>query len=263
MRGGLINALHLTGRDIKDIKIAVNGAGSAGIACLELIKAMGLPAENAILCDTKGVIYKGRKEGLNQWKSAHAVDTDARTLADALKGADVFLGLSVKGAMTEDMVRDMADNPIIFAMANPDPEITPEEVAAIRDDAIIATGRSDYPNQVNNVLGFPYIFRGALDVRATTINDDMKIACAEALAMLAREDVPDEVAAAYQGERRVLARATLFRCRSTRALFATFPAVARARWTAAWRVRRLSMSRPIVTGFRRVLTRRPARCKSS
>ena len=198
---GLINALHLTGRDIKDIKIAVNGAGSAGIACLELIKAMGLPAENAILCDTKGVIYKGRKEGLNQWKSAHAVDTDARTLADALKGADVFLGLSVKGAMTEDMVRDMADNPIIFAMANPDPEITPEEVAAIRDDAIIATGRSDYPNQVNNVLGFPYIFRGALDVRATTINDDMKIACAEALAMLAREDVPAEVAAAYQGER--------------------------------------------------------------
>ena len=198
---GLINALHLTGRDIKDIKIAVNGAGSAGIACLELIKAMGLPAENAILCDTKGVIYKGRKEGLNQWKSAHAVDTDARTLADALKGADVFLGLSVKGAMTDEMVRDMADNPIIFAMANPDPEITPEEVAAIRDDAIIATGRSDYPNQVNNVLGFPYIFRGALDVRATTINDDMKIACAEALAMLAREDVPDEVAAAYQGER--------------------------------------------------------------
>ena len=198
---GLINALHLTGRDIKDIKIAVNGAGAAGIACLELIKAMGLPHENAILCDTKGVIYKGRKEGLNQWKSAHAVETDARTLTDALKGADVFLGLSVKGAMTEEMVRDMADNPIIFAMANPDPEITPEEVAAIRDDAIIATGRSDYPNQVNNVLGFPYIFRGALDVRATTINDDMKIACAEALAMLAREDVPDEVAAAYQGER--------------------------------------------------------------
>ena len=142
---GLINALHLTGRDIKDIKIAVNGAGSAGIACLELIKAMGLPAENALLCDTKGVIYKGRKEGLNQWKSAHAVDTDARTLADALKDADVFLGLSVQGAMTEHMVRNMADNPIIFAMANPDPEITPEEVADIRDDAIIATGRSDYP----------------------------------------------------------------------------------------------------------------------
>ena len=198
---GLINALHLTGKDIKDIKVCVNGAGAAGIACLELIKAMGLPHENAILCDTKGVIYKDRQEGMNQWKSAHAVTTSARTLADAMDGADVFLGLSVKGAVTEEMVRAMADNPIIFAMANPDPEITPEEVAAIRDDAIMATGRSDYPNQVNNVLGFPYIFRGALDVRATTINDDMKIACAEALAMLAREDVPDEVAAAYQGER--------------------------------------------------------------
>ena len=198
---GLINALHLTGRDIKDIKVCINGAGSAGIACLELIKAMGLPHDNAILCDTKGVIYKGRKEGMNQWKSAHAVDTSARTLAEAMDGADVFLGLSVKGAVTEDMVRAMADKPIIFAMANPDPEITPEEVAAIRDDAIMATGRSDYPNQVNNVLGFPYIFRGALDVRATTINDEMKIACAEALAMLAREDVPDEVAAAYRGER--------------------------------------------------------------
>ena len=198
---GLINALHLTGRDIKDVKIAVNGAGSAGIACLELIKAMGLPAENAVLCDTKGVIYQGRKEGMNQWKSAHAVKTEARTLADAMNGADVFLGLSVKGAVDADMIASMADNPIIFAMANPDPEITPEEVAAIRDDAIMATGRSDYPNQVNNVLGFPYIFRGALDVRARTINDEMKIACADALAMLAREDVPDEVAAAYQGER--------------------------------------------------------------
>ena len=198
---GLINALHLTGRDIKDVKVCINGAGSAGIACLELIKAMGLPHDNAILCDTKGVIYKGRKEGMNQWKSAHAIDTSARTLQEAMDGADVFLGLSVKGAVTEDMVRAMADKPIIFAMANPDPEITPEEVAAIRDDAIMATGRSDYPNQVNNVLGFPYIFRGALDVRATTINDEMKIACAEALAMLAREDVPDEVAAAYRGER--------------------------------------------------------------
>ncbi len=198
---GLLNALHLTGRDIKDIKICVNGAGSAGIACLELIKAMGVAHENALLCDTKGVIYQGRKKGMNQWKSAHAVDTKARTLEEAMKGADVFLGLSVKGAVTADMVASMAANPIIFAMANPDPEITPEEVAAVRDDAIIATGRSDYPNQVNNVLGFPYIFRGALDVRAKTINDEMKIACAEALAMLAREDVPDEVAAAYQGER--------------------------------------------------------------
>ncbi|MBT7643108.1 MAG: NADP-dependent malic enzyme [Rhodobiaceae bacterium] len=198
---GLINALHLTGRDIKDIKICVNGAGSAGIACLELIKAMGLPHENAVLCDTKGVIYQGRKEGMNQWKSAHAVNTKSRSLEDAMAGADVFLGLSVKGAVTKEMVAAMAPNPIIFAMANPDPEITPEEVSAVHDDAIMATGRSDYPNQVNNVLGFPYIFRGALDVRATTINDEMKIACAEALAMLAREDVPDEVAAAYQGER--------------------------------------------------------------
>ena len=198
---GLINALHLTGRDIKDVKIVVNGAGAAGIACLELIKAMGLPHNNAILCDTKGVIYKGRQEGMNQWKSAHSADTTSRSLADAVAGADVFLGLSVKGALTPDMVKSMADNPIIFAMANPDPEITPEEVAEVRDDAIMATGRSDYPNQVNNVLGFPYIFRGALDVRASTINDAMKIACAEALAMLAREDVPDEVAAAYSGER--------------------------------------------------------------
>ncbi len=198
---GLINALYLTGRDIKDIKLVVNGAGAAGIACLELVKAMGLPHENAILCDTKGVIYEGRQAGMNQWKSAHSVKTDARTLAEAITGADVFLGLSVKGALTPDMVKSMADKPIIFAMANPDPEITPEDVMHIRDDAIIATGRSDYPNQVNNVLGFPYIFRGALDVRATTINEDMKIACAQALAMLAREDVPDEVAAAYSGAR--------------------------------------------------------------
>ena len=198
---GLINALDLTGRDIKDIKMVVNGAGAAGIACLELVKAMGLPHDQAILCDTKGVIYQGRTEGMNQWKSAHAVVSDARTLAEALDGADVVFGLSVKGAITPDMVRSMADKPIIFAMANPDPEISPEEVAAIRDDAIMATGRSDYPNQVNNVLGFPYIFRGAFDVRATTINDEMKIAAAQALAELAREDVPDEVAAAYHGER--------------------------------------------------------------
>ena len=160
-----------------------------------------MPHDNAILCDTKGVIYRGRKEGMNQWKSAHAVETKPRTLAEAMKGADVFLGLSVKGAVTQDMVAVMADKPIIFALANPDPEITPEEVKAVRSDAIVATGRSDYPNQVNNVLGFPYIFRGALDVRASTINDEMKIAAAEALAELAREDVPDEVAAAYRGRR--------------------------------------------------------------
>jgi malate dehydrogenase (oxaloacetate-decarboxylating)(NADP+) len=198
---GLINALHLTGRDVKTTKLVVNGAGAAAIACVELIKAMGFTPGNVTLCDTKGVIHKDRTEGLNQWKSAHAIVTEDRTLADALKGADVVFGLSVKGALTEDMIRSMAPNPIIFAMANPDPEITPEEVAEIRTDAIMATGRSDYPNQVNNVLGFPYIFRGALDVRASTINDAMKIAAAEALAALAREDVPDDVAAAYSGNR--------------------------------------------------------------
>jgi malate dehydrogenase (oxaloacetate-decarboxylating)(NADP+) len=198
---GLINALDLTGRDIKDCRVVVNGAGAASIACVELIKAMGVPHDNVIVCDTKGVLYQGRTEGMNQWKSAHAVVTDHRTLAEAMKGADVAMGLSVQGAYTAEMIASMADKPIIFAMANPDPEITPEEVFDIRQDAIVATGRSDYPNQVNNVLGFPYIFRGALDVRATTINEDMKIAAARALAELAREDVPDEVAAAYSGER--------------------------------------------------------------
>ncbi len=194
---GLINALHLTGREIKDTKVVCNGAGAAGIACLELLQAIGFRPENLVLCDTKGVIYQGRTEGMNQWKSAHAAKTSARTLADAFKGADVAFGLSVKGAFTPDMVKSMADKPIIFAMANPDAEITPEEVAAVRDDAIMATGRSDYPNQINNVLGFPYIFRGALDVRASAINMEMKIAAAYALAELAREDVPDEVASAY------------------------------------------------------------------
>jgi malate dehydrogenase (oxaloacetate-decarboxylating)(NADP+) len=198
---GLINALQLTGRDIRSTRLVCNGAGAAAIACVELIKASGMPTENVILCDTKGVVYKGRTEGMNQWKSAHAVETDARTLEDAMKGAEVAFGLSVKGAFTREMIASMAPNPIIFAMANPDPEITPEEVAEIRTDSIMATGRSDYPNQVNNVLGFPYIFRGALDVRATTINEEMKLAAAEALAALAREDVPDEVAAAYQGNR--------------------------------------------------------------
>jgi len=198
---GIINALHLTGRKIADIKLVVNGAGAAGIACLELLKSMGLPSVNATLCDSKGVIYRGRTSGMNQWKSAHAVETKARSLADAIAGCDVFLGLSVKGALTQEMVKTMAKAPIIFAMANPDPEITPEEARAVRPDAIVATGRSDYPNQVNNVLGFPYIFRGALDVRATTINEAMKIAAVEALAGLAREDVPDEVATAYRGSR--------------------------------------------------------------
>ena len=194
---GLINALDLTSRDIAATKVVCNGAGAAGIACLELLKSIGFGAENVILCDTKGVIYQGRRDGMNQWKSAHAVATKARTLAEALEGADVFFGLSVKGAVTPAMIKSMSDKPIVFAMANPDPEILPEEVLAVRTDAIMATGRSDYPNQINNVLGFPYIFRGALDVRATTINMAMKVAAAKALAQLAREDVPDEVAAAY------------------------------------------------------------------
>ena len=194
---GLLNALHISGKKIEDCKIVLNGAGAAGIACIELLKSMGAKHDNCIVCDTKGVIYQGRTEGMNQWKSAHAVKTDLRTLEEAMEGADVFLGVSVKGAVTSEMVASMADDPVIFAMANPDPEITPEEAHAVRADAIVATGRSDYPNQVNNVLGFPYLFRGALDIHARAINDEMKIACAEALAELAREDVPDEVAMAY------------------------------------------------------------------
>ena len=198
---GIINALDLTNKKIENVKVVVNGAGAAGIACLELLKSMGLPHENAILCDSKGPIYIGRDKNINQWKAAHAVDTDVRSLADAIKGSDIFLGLSVKDALTKEMLETMNKDPIVFAMANPDPEIDPKLAKEVRPDCIIATGRSDYPNQVNNVLGFPYIFRGALDVRAKTINDEMKIACAEALAKLAREDVPDEVAAAYSGIR--------------------------------------------------------------
>jgi malate dehydrogenase (oxaloacetate-decarboxylating)(NADP+) len=194
---GLINALHISGKKIEDVKIVLNGAGAAGIACIELLKSMGARHENCVVCDTKGVIYQGRTEGMNQWKSGHAVKTDLRTLEQSMVNADVFLGVSVKGAVTQDMVKSMADNPVIFAMANPDPEITPEEAHEVRPDAIVATGRSDYPNQVNNVLGFPYLFRGALDIHARAINDPMKIACAQALAELAREDVPDEVAVAY------------------------------------------------------------------
>ena len=194
---GLLNALQISGKKIEDVKIVLNGAGAAGIACLELLKAMGAKHNNCIMCDTKGVIYQGRTEGMNQWKSAHAATTDARSLADAMNGCDVFLGVSAKGAVTQAMVESMAENAVIFAMANPDPEITPEEVHAVREDVIVATGRSDYPNQVNNVLGFPYLFRGALDIHARAINDEMKIACARALADLAREDVPDEVAMAY------------------------------------------------------------------
>ena len=200
---GLINALELTGRTLEKTKVVVNGAGAAGIACLDLLVSMGLSKANVIFCDTKGVIYQGRKEGMNQWKSAYASKTKARTLADALEGADAFFGLSVKGAVTKEMVKSMAAKPIIFAMANPDPEITPEEIQSVRDDAIVATGRSDYPNQINNVLGFPFIFRGALDVQASTINEAMKIAAAHALAELARAEVPDQVAAAFHGRRPV------------------------------------------------------------
>ena len=195
---GLINACHLTGREFRDIKVVVNGAGAAAIACTELLKAMGVPHANVIMCDRKGPLYPGR-EGMDQFKSAHAVPTEARSLTEALVGADVFLGLSAAGALKPEMVIKMAPQPIIFAMANPDPEITPPEAKAARPDAIVATGRSDYPNQVNNVLGFPFIFRGALDVRATGINDEMKIAAAQALAALAREAVPEEVATAYGG----------------------------------------------------------------
>ena len=193
---GLINACYLTGRDLKDAKVVVNGAGAAAIACTALIKAIGVPNDSVTMCDRKGVIYRGR-DNVDQWKSAHAVDTKARTLEEALVGADVFLGLSAKGALKPQWVKTMAKQPIIFAMANPDPEITPDDAKAVRPDAIVATGRSDYPNQVNNVLGFPFIFRGALDVRVTAINEEMKIAAAHAIAALARERVPDEVAAAY------------------------------------------------------------------
>jgi malate dehydrogenase (oxaloacetate-decarboxylating)(NADP+) len=196
---GLINACHLTGRELRDIRVVVNGAGAAAIACTELIKAMGVRHDHVIMCDRKGVIWQGRPDGMDQWKSAHAVPTEARTLEEALVGADVFLGLSAAGALKPEMVKEMGPKPIIFAMANPDPEISPPDAKAARPDAIVATGRSDYPNQVNNVLGFPFIFRGALDVRATTINDAMKIAAAEALADLARQQVPEEVAAAYGG----------------------------------------------------------------
>jgi len=193
---GVINALDLTGRNFEDTKVVMVGAGAAGIACIELLKNLGIKNENATLVDLDGVLYKGRPD-LDEWRAAHAVDTTNRTLEEAINDADLFLGLSAPGVLTPEMLKTMNDKPIIFAMANPDPEITPEEAREARPDAIVATGRSDYPNQVNNVLGFPYIFRGAIDVRASTINYEMKIAAARAIAELARQDVPDEVAAAY------------------------------------------------------------------
>jgi len=198
---GFKNALKLTGRSIDNVKVVMNGAGAAAMACAKLLRAMGVRAENLVMCDTHGVIFKGRAAGMNPWKEAVASQTSARTLAEALQGADALIGLSAKGAVTPAMVASMAAKPLIFAMANPDPEITPEEVAAVRDDAIMATGRSDYPNQINNVLGFPYIFRGALDVRASCVNEAMKLAAVEALAALAQEPVPAEVSAAYEGRR--------------------------------------------------------------
>ncbi len=196
----LINALDINKKSIKKIKVVVNGAGASAMACANLFKKNGILQKNITMIDRKGVIYKGR-DNLNQWKLSHAIETKDRTLDDAIKNADVFLGLSAKGALTKGMVKKMAKNPIIFACANPDPEITPEEIVEVRNDAIIATGRSDYPNQVNNLIGFPYIFRGALDVRSKTINEEMKVAAAHAIAKLAREDVPDEVVAAMGGER--------------------------------------------------------------
>jgi malate dehydrogenase (oxaloacetate-decarboxylating)(NADP+) len=196
----LMNALDISGKSIKEIKVVVNGAGASAMACTNLFKNSGVPQKNIIMVDRSGVLYQGR-EGLNQWKSSHAAETKLRTLDEVINGADVFLGLSAKGALSKEMVKKMAKNPIIFACANPDPEITPEEIQEVRDDAIIATGRSDYPNQVNNLIGFPYVFRGALDVRAKTINEEMKVAAAEAIAKLTREDVPDEVVAAMGGDR--------------------------------------------------------------
>ncbi|WP_332766898.1 NADP-dependent malic enzyme [Phenylobacterium sp.] len=198
---GLINACEVTGRRLEDLRLVLCGAGAAGLGSITMMKALGVRPENTTLVDIDGVVHRGRKVGMDQWKSVHATDTPHRTLAEALAGADVFVGVSAKGALTKAMVASMAANPIIFAMANPDPEITPEEVLEVRQDAIVATGRSDYPNQVNNILGFPYIFRGALDVRARSINQEMKVAAARALALLAREDVPDEVAVAYQGRK--------------------------------------------------------------
>jgi len=226
---GLVNALELVGKKIEEIRIVINGAGAASISCANLAISLGLRRENLIMCDTKGVIYKGRIEGMNKYKELFAQDTPLRTLEEAAEGADVLYGLSAKGAITQEMVRKMAVNPIIFAMANPDPEITPEEAHAVRGDVLIATGRSDYPNQVNNVLGFPFIFRGALDVRATTINEEMKLAATRALAELAREEVPDSVARAYGNVKFSFGRDYIIpKPFDPRALLRVAPAVARA-----------------------------------
>ena len=226
---GLVNALELVGKKISDVKVVFSGAGAAGIACARFYLTLGVKRENLILCDTKGVVYRGRKEGMNPYKEFFALDTPHRTLADAMKGADVFAGVSVKGVVTKDMVRSMAKDPIIFAMANPDPEITYEDAVDARKDVIMATGRSDYPNQVNNVLGFPFIFRGALDCMATQINDEMKLAASHALAKLAKEDVPDSVIKAYGGERLKFSRSYIIpKPLDPRVLLWEAPAVAKA-----------------------------------
>jgi malate dehydrogenase (oxaloacetate-decarboxylating)(NADP+) len=226
---GLLNALEIVGKKIDTVKVVFSGAGAAGIACAKFYVTLGVRRENLILCDTKGVVYRGRKEGMNPYKSYFAIDTECRTLADAMKGADVFAGVSVKGVVTKDMVRSMAKDPIIFAMANPDPEITYEDAVAARPDVIMATGRSDYPNQVNNVLGFPFIFRGALDCMATAINDEMKLAASHALARLAKEDVPDSVIKAYGGERFKFGRSYIIpKPLDPRVLLWEAPAVAKA-----------------------------------
>ncbi len=196
---GIINALDITGRNLKSVKIVVNGAGAAGIACVEMLKFVGIPNDNIVLCDQNGVIYKGRQLGMNEWKLKHAIETKERDLKDAMKGADIFIGLSVRDVLSKEMLLSMNKDPVIFALANPYPEVNPEFAREVRPDAIIATGRSDYSNQINNVMGFPYIFRGALDVRAKSVNNEMKLAAAEALAMLAREVVSDEVLEAYGG----------------------------------------------------------------
>lgn len=226
---GLINAAEITGRKFSDMKVVVNGAGAAGISCLQIIKDYGLKPENAIICDQKGVIYKGRTEGMNEWKEKYVNDTNRRTLAEAMEGADVVLGLSAKGAFSQEMIKSMAPNPIIFAMANPDPEITPEEVYAVRNDAIVATGRSDYPNQVNNVMCFPFLFRGALDVRATKINEKMKMAAAKAIAELAKASIPEDVKETYSERKLEFGKGYIIPTPfDTRLLFEVAPAVAKA-----------------------------------
>ena len=226
---GMVNALELIGKKIEDVKIVVNGAGAAGIACANLAITMGIDKNNVILCDTKGVIYKGRKEGMNDYKDRLAAETEARTLADAMVDADIFFGVSAKGALTTDMLKSMAKDPIVFAMANPDPEITPPEAKAVRGDVIIGTGRSDYDNQVNNVLCFPFLFRGALDTHASAINDEMKLAAVNALAALAKEDVPDSVRRAYGGEEIKFGREYLIpKPFDPRVLLHVAPAVAKA-----------------------------------